>query len=479
MFETTEHSNCSNVQTVASRREFLQTAGAGMAGLALTVLLDGQDAHAAAPSLLVPSKGGAKKIAVANGPLAPKMPPLPAKAKYVIHIFAGGAPSHVDTFDPKPGMQKHRDQTVGNSGGVIFPSPFEFPKCGKSGLEISEIFPKLGEVADEMCVIRSLTADVPAHGPAAKFMNTGSLVLTKPSLGSWVLYGLGTENQNLPGFVALGGSPDWRQSAFLPSLYQGAKTDYRAGAPVDKVLPNLRSDFATQDEQRLQLELAHKLDDMHMEKVRRDEQLEARIDSFELAFRMQTEAIEAFDITKETQATRDQYGKGQLGARLLVARRLVERGVRFVQVDAGGWDHHANLETSITRTAAEIDKAAGALIADLKVRGLLEETLVIWGGEFGRTPTTEGRVGEASGRDHHSKVYCTWMAGGGVKGGTAYGSSDELGMNPGTNPVTVHDLHATILRLMGFDHKNLTYRYNGRDFRLTDNFGEIIKDIIA
>jgi len=216
-----------------------------------------------------------------------------------------------------------------------------------------------------------------------------------------------------------------------------------------------------------------------MDKVRRDEQLEARIDSFELAFRMQTEAIDAFDITKEPQALRERYGRGQLGARLLVARRLVERGVRFVQVDAGGWDHHDNLARNITRPAAEIDQAAAALISDLRERGLLDETLVIWGGEFGRTPTTSGRVGENSGRDHHSKCFCTWMAGGGVKGGFAYGASDELGINVAENPVTVHDLHATILRLLGFDHTQLVYRYNGRDFRLTDNYGKIVQDVIA
>ena len=478
MFYDPEHHTCSNVQHVNSRREFLQTAGLGMAGMALATLLSDEQARAAAGLAAGRLNGTGKPVLpVANGPLAPKVGPLPAKAKHVIHIFAGGAPSHLDTFDPKTTMEKYRDKSVG--GGVIFPTPFEFPHFGKNGLQMSEIFPKLGEVADEMCVIRSLTADVPAHGPAAKFIHTGSLVLTKPSLGSWVLYGLGTENQSLPGFVALGGSPDWRQSAFLPSLYQGAKTEYRPGVKVDKVLPNLVSDFSTTDEQRIQLDLASKLDEMHMQKVRRDDQLEARIDSFELAFRMQTEAIDAFDIQKETQATRDKYGKSALGAKLLVARRLVERGVRFVQVDAGGWDHHDNLERAITGAATSIDTAAGALIADLKQRGLLEDTLIIWGGEFGRTPTTTGRVSEASGRDHHSKVFCCWMAGGGVKGGYSYGASDDIGMNVAENPVTIHDLHATILRLLGFDHTKLTNRYNGRDFRLTDNFGTIINDVIA
>jgi hypothetical protein len=488
MFEQNEFHTCGNLQEAPkSRREFLQRASMGMAGLALATLLDDgvitpAQAQNAARQAAREAAGASKTTPPgppvnANGPLAPKTPPLAAKAKHVIHIFAGGAPSHIDTFSPTPGLEKFRDQTVG--GGVGFPSPFEFKRCGKNGLEISEAFPQLSGVADEMCVIRSMTADVPAHGPAAKFINTGSLVLTKPSLGSWVLYGLGTENQSLPGFVSLGGSPDWRQSAFLPSVYQGAKTEYRPGQKLDRILPNLTSEFSSIDEQRVQLDLARRLDEMHMNRVRRDEQLEARIDSFELAFRMQVEATEAFDITKEPQKIRDMYGKSQTGARLLVARRLVERGVRFVQIDAGGWDHHNDLFRGLGRTAAGIDGPAAALIKDLKELGLLEETLIIWGGEFGRTPGTNGRVGDGSGRDHHSRAFCTWMAGGGVKGGYAYGKTDDIGMDVAENPVTVHDLHATILRILGFDHTKLTYRYNGRDFRLTDNYGKIISDVIV
>ncbi|MDQ3816015.1 MAG: DUF1501 domain-containing protein, partial [Armatimonadota bacterium] len=321
--------------------------------------------------------------------------------------------------------------------------------------------------------------DVPAHEPAAKLMHTGSLVLTKPSLGSWVMYGLGTENLSLPGFVTLGGPVEWRQAAFLPSLFQGAKADFASNKPVNKVLLNLSNEFSTPDEQKLQLDLLHKLDDMHMQNSQRDEQLEARIESFELAFRMQTAATDAFDIQKETQATRDRYGRGEVAAKLLCARRLVERGVRFVQVDAGGWDHHYGLARSIQRSAEAIDQAAGALIADLKERGLLDSTLVIWGGEFGRTPTTAGRVDTEAGRDHHSDCFSVWMAGGGVKGGFAYGATDELGMSVAEKPVHIHDLHATILRLLGFDHTKLTYRYNGRDFRLTDNYGNVVSDIIA
>ena len=386
---------------------------------------------------------------------------------------------HLDTFDYKPGMKAYAEKSQGGGGGVLFPTPFEFKKCGKSGLEISEIFPKLQEQADEMCVIRSMHSDIPAHGPAAKLMHTGSAILTKPCLGSWILYGLGTESQDLPGFVSLGGGADGRQSAFLPSIFQGAKTSFRPGAPANKVIANLQSEFTTEEAQRKQLDLVAQLNSRHMQTVQKDEQLEARIESFELAFRMQTAATDAFDISKETQKTRDMYGKSDLGAKLLCARRLVERGVRFVQVDAGGWDHHTNVFTSAARTGAAVDTPAAALIADLKQRGLLAETLIIWGGEFGRTPTTPGRVNANSGRDHHAKAFCCWMAGGGVKGGMHYGESDEIGSQVAADGVDVHDLHATILRLLGFDHTKLTYRYNGRDFRLTDNFGKVVNKVIA
>jgi hypothetical protein len=330
-----------------------------------------------------------------------------------------------------------------------------------------------------MCLITSMSTDVPAHGPAAKFIHTGSLVIPKPSLGSWVLYGLGTENQSLPGFISLGGAADWRQSSFLPSLFQGSNANFNRTAPPNKVLPNLFSEFTTENNQKQQIDLSKKLNLIHEQRVQKDEQLEARIESFELAFRMQAAATDAFDLKKETDSTREMYGNTELGAKLLVARRLVERGVRFIQIEAGGWDHHQDVKTNVTRVGGAIDTPAAALIKDLKQRGLLDSTLIIWGGEFGRTVTTPGRVNERSGRDHHSKAFSMWMAGGGVRGGMRYGKSDEIGKDVAENPVTVHDLHATVLRLLGFDHTKLTYRYNGRDFRLTDNFGEIIKDIIV
>ena len=461
-----EIQNCSNsLPTPNSRREFLRQTGMGLGTVAFGTMV--------ADYLVAPAR------AEITADLKPRKAPLPAKAKHVIHIFAGGAPSHLDTFDYKPGMKAFAEKTTSGQGGVIFPTPFEFKKCGKSGLEISEIFPKLQEQADEMCVIRSMHSDLPAHGPAAKLMHTGSAILTKPCLGSWVLYGLGTESQDLPGFVSLGGGADGRQSAFLPSIFQGAKTSFRPGAPANKVIANLQSEFTTEEAQRKQLDLVRQLNERHMQTVQKDEQLEARIESFELAFRMQTAATDAFDISKESQKTRDAYGKSDLGAKLLCARRLVERGVRFVQVDAGGWDHHTNIFTSAARTGGAIDTPAAALIADLKQRGLLDQTLIIWGGEFGRTPTTAGRVNQNSGRDHHAKAFCCWMAGGGVKGGMHYGETDEIGSQVAADGVDVHDLHATILRLLGFDHTKLTYRYNGRDFRLTDNFGKTVEKIIA
>ena len=475
IFSSCHDDTCGRRLTAHTRREFLSRCGMGIGGLALGTimedLVDPTRAEAATPGTAAP--GGY------SNPLAPRKAPLAAKAKAVIHIFAGGAPSHIDTFDPKPALEKYREQPLPGMSGVAFPSPFTFERKGKNGLEISSLFPKLGAVADEMCVIRSMHTDVPAHEPAAKLMHTGSLILTKPSLGSWVMYGLGTENMNLPGFVTLGGSVEYRQAAFLPSLFQGTKADFASNKPVNKVLMNLNNEFITSDEQRLQLDLLHKLDDLHMQNAQRSEQLEARIESFELAFRMQTAATDAFDISKEPQAVRDRYGKGEVAAKLLCARRLVERGVRFVQIDAGGWDNHYSLPRSILGPSQSIDQPAAALIADLKERGLLDSTLVIWGGEFGRTPTTPGRVNDDAGRDHQASCFSVWMAGGGVKGGFAYGVTDEIGLQVAENPVHIHDLHATILRLLGFDHTKLTYRYNGRDFRLTDNYGNIVKDIIA
>lgn len=448
-----------------SRREFLERTGMGYASLCLASILGGTAAEAA--------------LSNAKGPLAPKPPHFPAKAKRVIHIFASGGPSHVDTWDPKPMLGKYADQELPETNGLAFPSPFQFKKQGKSGIEVCEVFPELGKHIDEMAIIRSLWTDIPAHEVASRFMHTGSLQLPKPCWGSWVLYGLGTDNQNMPGFITLGGRPEWRQASYLPGFYQGVNVNYNPKMKLEEVLLNIHSQFTTAGTQRLQLDLAQKLNQMHSAALQKDEQLESRIEAFEMAFKMQTEATDAFDISKEPQTMRDLYGQSEMGAKLLVARRLVERGVRFVQVEHGGWDHHARIDEGIRRKASEIDGPAAALLSDLKQRGLLDQTLVIWGGEFGRTVTRDRNGNDVPGRDHNGRAMVAWLAGGGVKGGTAHGATDEFGARAAVDKVHIHDLHATVLALMGFDHKRLTYRYNGRDFRFTDNYGNVVKNIIA
>jgi hypothetical protein len=460
-----------------NRRQMLEKTGMGMGMLGMAMML-GQNMLGGSPAMAANNLPGAGGVATLKTPLSPKAPHFKAKAKHVIHIWAPGGPSHVDTWDPKPALAKYADQPLPGLNGLAMPSPFEFKKMGKSGVEVSELFPKLGQHIDDMAVIRSLWTDVPAHEPASRFMHTGSLQIPKPSLGSWTLYGLGTENQSLPGFISLGGKADYRAASFLPSLYQGVNVNYKPGMPLNQVL-NIFNQFQGAGDQRRQLDAARRLNGMFSEKLHKEEQLEARIESFEMAFRMQTEATEAFDVSKEPENIRAMYGNTESGARCMIARRLVERGVRFVQVPIGGWDHHQNLETSLQKNCALVDQGAAALIADLKQRNMLDETLIIWGGEFGRTVTRD-RGGSANpGRDHNGKAMCCWMAGGGVKGGQAYGSTTEFGDRAETNRVHIHDLHATILALLGFDHKKLTYRYNGRDFRLTDNFGNVVKDVIA
>ncbi len=454
-----------------SRREFLEKTGMGYGALCLASILSGT------------VMSGSEALAAATGkgksPLLPKAPHFPAKAKHVIHIFASGGPSHVDTWDPKPMLEKHADQQVPGTNGLAMPSPFKFTKHGQSGIEVSEVFPKLAEHVDDMAVIRSLWTDIPAHEVAQRFMNTGSAQLPKPSWGSWVLYGLGTENQNMPGFITLGGRPEWRQASFLPGVYQGVNVNYNPRMRLDEVLLNIRNQFVGSNVQRAQLDLAQKLNAAHAATLQRDEQLESRIEAFEMAFKMQTEATDAFDINKEPAAMRTLYGTSEMGAKLLVARRLVERGVRFVQVEHGGWDHHQQLEQNLRRKAGEIDSPAAALLTDLKQRGLLDETLVIWGGEFGRTVTRDRNGNDVPGRDHNGRAMVTWLAGGGVKGGTIHGATDEFGARAAVDKVHIHDLHATVLHLLGFDHTKLTYRYNGRDFRFTDNYGNVVKNVIA
>ncbi len=454
---------------IFTRRDFLIRSGMGLGAMSLASLF-GMNPYDAI---------GAPAAAKALSPLLPKQPHFKAKAKSVIHLFASGGPSQVDTWDPKPELTKYNDKTIPGHDGLAYGSPFKFTKSGKSGVEVSSVFPKLGECIDDMTVIRSLWTDIPAHDVAQRFMNTGSLQLPKPSMGSWVVYGLGTENQNMPGFITIGGSPEWRQASFLPGFYQGCNVNYNTKMNLDDVILNIRNQFTPMDRQRRQLDLVHKLNDMHAAALQKDAQLEARVEAFEMAFKMQTEATDAFDIAKEPEQIRSLYGKTETGAKLLVARRLVERGVRFVQVDVGGWDHHGGLETALAAKATDIDGPAAALIKDLKQRGMLDSTLIIWGGEFGRTVTRDRNGNATPGRDHNGRAMVSWMAGGGIKGGTTYGATDEFGARAAENKVHVHDLHATILALLGFDHEKLTYRYNGRDFRLTDNFGKVVKDIIA
>jgi len=471
-----------------TRREVLYRSGVGMGALTLA-------------SLLGHENGGAAHAAGSfDAPLAPKKPQFPGTAKRVIHLFMGGGPSHLDTFDPKPALTKYAGKELPREmhlqterrTGAVMPSPFKFQRYGQSGIEVSEIFPHVAECVDDIAVIRSMQADVPNHQPSVLLMNCGDARLIRPSLGSWVVYGLGTENQNLPGFVAMspGGFPDagpqnWR-SAFLPGAYQGTYVDTRS-TQIEKLVENVRNARISTAEQGRQLELLRELNERHRQERDRNAQIESRIQSFELGYRMQLEATDAFDVSREPESIRRMYGEGTQARQILIARRLVERGVRFVQVwhSAGAvWDHHENLEAGHRKLAKECDQAIGALLKDLKQRGMLDDTLVIWGGEFGRTPTVELVMGLPNnrfgmGRDHNHHGFTVWMAGGGVKGGYVHGATDDFGFRAVENKVHVHDLHATILHLLGFDHTELTFRHAGRDFRLTDVHGEVVHDLIA
>lgn len=455
-----------------TRRQFLSRTGLGLGALSLANLIDPTYLAAA------PAKGK-----VAAGPLTPKPSHFPGKAKAIIHVFAQGAPSHVDTWDPKPTLARLNGQTLDN-GEIALGSPFKFSKYGQSGLEVSEVFAKTAAHADDLAVIRSMWTDIPAHEVATVFMNTGSLRIAKPSLGSWLVYGLGTENQNLPGFIALrggglppGGAANY-QSAFLPGVYQGTSINTQAPS-VPQMIQNIRNTYVSKNEQRRQLDFVHQLNELHAQNLQRDAALETRLESYEIAFRMQAEAIDAFDINKESADTRAAYGTSEQGKQLLIARRLVERGVRMVQVWHNGWDHHQQLQTRLAQKAGEIDQPLAALIHDLKQRGLFDSTLVIWGGEFGRKPTRDRNGSDDPGRDHNARAFSAVLAGGGIKGGTVHGTTDEFGGAAIKDKVHPHDLHATILHCMGMDHTKLTYRFNGRDFRLTDVAGNVVKPILA
>jgi hypothetical protein len=455
-----------------SRRDALRTMGTGFGMLGLANLLRGS----------------------AGGPLEPKAPHFEAKAKHVIFLFLNGGPSQVDTFDPKPMLTKYHGKPApsGNLAterktGNLLASPFQFKRYGKSGIEVSEIFPKLGECIDDICVIRSMYTDRPNHEPSLFMMNTGDKLPGRPSMGSWLQYGLGTENQNLPGFIVLCPGtpivgPQLWSSTFLPAVYQGTFVPNNEIEP-EKLIQHIRNKDLKPEQQRRQLDLIAKLDRLQLQRTGPDPQLEATIESAEIAFRMQAEAPDVFDVRKESEATRARYGDGNFARGCLLARRLVERGVRMVQVyfgDGQPWDNHDDIQIH-RKLARQSDQPIAALLQDLKASGLLKETLVIIGGEFGRTPAVEvsGLVAVQNGRDHNSHGFSTLVAGGGIKGGITYGSTDEFGFKAVENPVHVHDLHATLLHQLGLDHTKLTYRYSGRDFRLTDVAGEVIKDIIA
>jgi hypothetical protein len=428
----------------------------------------------------------------ALNPLAPKAPHFPAHARQVVHLFMNGGPSHVDTFDPKPLLKKYHGRPLPNPNlrterktGAAMGSPFGFRKYGQSGIEISDLFSDLGDFADDLCVIRSMYADVPNHEPSLMLMNCGEGRQTRPSMGAWVTYGLGSENQNLPGFIAMcpGGYPivatqNWR-SGFLPGAYQGTYVDTKHES-VDALVANINNPDLPRS-QRLQLDFLRSINELHREGTRSDDvRLEARIHSFELAYRMQSEAADAFDVSREPKRIREMYGPGVIARQLIITRRLIERGVRFVQVWSGEgqpWDNHNKLEADHRKLANEWSRPTAAFLRDLKQRGLLETTLVLWGGEFGRTPVAE--LPQLDGRDHNHYGFSMWMAGGGVRPGHVHGATDEFGFAAVEGKVHVHDLHATILHLLGFDHERLTYRYAGRDFRLTDVHGNVVKDLIA
>ena len=463
----------------------------GFGGMALGSLLSEAGALAPRPAF-------AGDLADPASPLAARAPQFAPKAKRVIHLFMNGGPSQVDTFDPKPELTRYHGKEIPlrlsteRKTGAALKSPFEFRKYGESGIEVSDLFKETARHIDDICVIRSMQADVPNHEPSLMLMNCGDARQPRPSLGSWTLYGLGTENQNLPGFVVMcpGGYPiaateNWK-SGFLPGIFQGTHIDTNQ-TDIEKLIQHVRNHYVTDKAQKRQLDLLQALNRQHAEARGHEGELESRIQSFELAYRMQSEADDAFDINREPRYIREEYGEGVHGRQLLIARRLLERGVRFVQVWHGAdqpWDDHDEIATRHRQKAEQCDRPIAALLADLKRRGMLEDTLVIWGGEFGRTPTVElpqagANSGSQSGRDHNHYGFSMWMAGGGVKGGHVHGSTDEFGFQATENPVHVHDLHATILHLLGFDHERFTYRHAGRDFRLTDVHGKVVREILA
>jgi hypothetical protein len=462
-----------------SRRTWLQQAACGFGSLALTGLL-------------------AEEAAAAANPLAPRAPHFPARARRVLFLFMHGGVSHVDTFDPKPRLAAMNGKPLpfpkpqfefGGTGNLLA-SPWKFSRHGKSGLEISEIFPHLAGCADDLCLLRSMNGgNQVSHGPALLTLHTGDGVFNRPSMGAWILYGLGSENQDLPGFITLspslyhGGAQNYG-SAFLPASYQGTRIGDGSTPFTEAAIANLTPGEPVSELQRLQLDLLRKTNRRHLERTGADARLEARIQAFEMTFRMQMQVPKVMDLREETKATLALYGVGEgptdeFGRQCLLARRLAEAGVRFVQVNfsypRSYWDAHGGLKSNHAGNALRVDKPIAGLLRDLKSRGLLQDTLVVFGTEFGRTPASQG----SDGRDHHPHAFTLWLAGGGVRGGMAYGKTDEFGYYVVENKVTMPDFHATILHLLGLDHQRLTYRHAGRDFRLTDVQGNVVKEILS
>ncbi|MDG1855327.1 MAG: DUF1501 domain-containing protein [Verrucomicrobiales bacterium] len=465
-------------QNSLSRRDALMKMGGGFGSLGLASLID--------------SANGSTND---SSPLAPKRPHFQPKAKRIIQLFMPGGPSQVDTFDYKPMIAKHAGQrpesvnrkTLRNTKMGLMPSPFSFKQYGESGKWVSDIFPHVAECVDDICFVHSMHTDIPEHAGGILMANLGALQPNRPSMGSWLVYGLGAETQNLPGFVAMspraqprGKLANWG-NAFLPGAYAGSYVNINSMKP-DAVIKDLKNSSLSTADQRRQADLLGELNKLQLQRVEKDQSLEASIQAMEMAFRMQFSVPEVFDISKETQATRDLYGDSEFAKGCLIARRLIEDGVRVVQLNHSidgydiAWDTgHGDIKGGHSRLAKACDQGIAALLKDLEGRGLLEDTLVVWGGEFGRAPTSEG----AKGRDHDHYGYTVWMAGGGVKKGFSYGSTDEFGLTAVENRMHVHDLHATILHLMGLDHEKLTYRYSGRDYRLTDVHGRVVHDLFA
>ena len=460
--------------TQLSRRSALQLSACGFGYLAFAGLAAEAAAKESGP-----------------GPLAPKPPHFPPRAKHVIFLCMNGGPSHVDTFDHKPrltaddGKSPPSGKGRGFLAGKLLGSPWKFQQHGQGGIWLSELFPELANQADELCVLNGMHTNVPAHPQAFLQLHTGTSQFVRPSLGAWTLYGLGTENQNLPGFVSInpptinGGSQNYG-SSFLPAIYQGSRIGSEGRPLAGARLSNVTNPKLGKDAQRAQLDFVQSLNKERLDRDQVNPQVEGVIESYELAFRMQRDVPKVMDLSSDTRETQNLYGVGDTGTdnfarQCLLARRFIEAGVRFVELTHGNWDQHRNLKTDLARHATAIDRPIAGLITDLKQRGLLKDTLIVWSGEFGRTPYAQG----TDGRDHNNKGFTAWFAGGGVRGGLTHGSTDEYGFEAVTGKVHTHDFHATILHLLGLDHEKLTFRYAGRDFRLTDVHGNVVKEVLA